>query len=95
MKIRIGNMAIAVVMLFACIAFVVAGPVQAQEMAQKHSEVKGKMRIVMERYYDMIHGSKIMGEGMMRAEAMLTEGPNVLARDAKKVTAVSETERGQ
>lgn len=95
MKIRIGNMAIAVVMLFACLAFVVAAPVQAQEMAQKQSEVKGKMRLVMERYYDMIHGSKIMGEGMMRAEAMLTEGPNALARDTKKVTADSETERGQ
>ena len=94
MKIRIGNMAIAVVTLFACLAFVVAAPVQAQEMAQKHSEVKGKMRLVMERYNEMIHGSKIMREGMMRAEAMLTEGPNHLSKDAKKVTAGSETEKG-
>jgi hypothetical protein len=42
----------------------------------------------------MIHGSKIMREGMMIAEAMLTEGPHHLAKDAKKVTAGSETEKG-
>ena len=41
----------------------------------------------------MIHGPKIMREGMMIAEAMLTEGPNHLAKDAKKVTARSETEK--
>ncbi len=166
MKTRVGNMVIAVVMLFSCLAFVVAAPVQAtaqsatkhtgdetvtvsktmifdgsqkmmtgtkmmhdamqtmregknpakarqivtdaerimkegekmlrleQEIAEKHSEVKEKMQLVIERYNEMIHGSKIMREGMMRAEAMLTEGPNHLAKDAKMVTAGSEIEKG-
>ena len=49
---------------------------------------------VTERYNQMIHGSKIMRDGMMRAEAMLTEGPNHLAKLAKKVTAGSEMEKG-
>jgi hypothetical protein len=159
MKTGIGNMVIDVVMLFACLAFVVGAPVQATaqsgtkytvdqtvtmvkrmicddskqmtagakmmreamqmmkegkdpararqimtdaekimtegektlgqalEMAEKHRDVKEKRQLVMERYNQMIHGSKIMREGMMRAEAMLTEGPNHLAKDAKKVTA--------
>ena len=159
MKTGIGNMVIAVVVLFACLAFVVAAPVQApaqsgtkhtgdetvtkgktmsfdgskqmmagakmmreamqmmsegkdpakarqmmsdaermmtevektlrqgQEMAEKHSEVKEELQLVIERYNQMIHGSKIMRYGMMRAEAMLTEGPNHLAKDAKTVTA--------
>lgn len=159
MKTGIGNIVIALVVLFACLAFVVAAPLQApaqsgtkhtgdetvtkgqtmsfdgskqmmagpkimreamqtmsegkdpvkarhtmsdaermmtedektlrqgQEMAEKHSEVSEKMRLVMERYNQMIHGSKIMRYGMMRAEAMLTEGPNHLAKDVKTVTA--------
>ena len=159
MKTGIGNMAIALVMLFACFAFVVAATVQApaqsgtkhtgdetvtkgktmifdgpkqmmagaemmceamqtmregkdpanarqimsdaermmtevektlrqgQEMAEKHSKVKEKMQLVTERYNQMIYDSKIMRYGMMRAEAMLNEGPNHLAKDAKKVTA--------
>ncbi len=95
MKARISEMVMASVTLFACLAFIVAAPVQAQEMALKHSEMKAKMRLVKERYNEMIHGSKTMGEGMMRAEAMLTEGPNALAGGARKVSAVSETERGQ
>ncbi len=166
MKTRIGNMVFAVVMLFACLAFVVAAPVQAtaqsatkytgdetvticktmifdgskkmmtgakmmheamqtmregkdpakarqivtdaerimkegekmlrqgQEMAEKRSEVKEKMQLVIERYNEMIHGSKIVREGMRRADAMLTEGPNNLAKDAKMVTAGSEMEKG-
>jgi hypothetical protein len=49
---------------------------------------------VTERYNQMIHGSKIMRDGMMRAEAMLMEGPNHLAKLAKKVTASSEMEKG-
>lgn len=166
MKTGIGNMVIAVVMLFASLAFVVAAPVQAkaqsgtkytgdetvtkgktmifdgskqmmagakmmreamqtmregkdpanalqivtdaerimtegektlkqgQEMAEKPGEVKGKMRLLTERYNRVIHGPKIMREGMMRAEAMLAEGPNHLGKDAKKLTAGSETEKG-
>ena len=60
---------------------------QGQEMAEKHSKVKEKMQLVTERYNQMIYDSKLMHYGMMRAEAMLTEGPNHLAKDAKKVTA--------
>jgi uncharacterized Zn-binding protein involved in type VI secretion len=67
---------------------------QAQEMAEKHSQAKEKMELVTERYNEMIHGSKIMRTGMMMAEGMLTEGPHHLAKDAKKVTAGSETEKG-
>lgn len=58
---------------------------QALEMAKKHSEVKEKLRLVTERYNLMIQGAKIMRTGMMKAEAMLAEGPNQLARDGKKV----------
>jgi hypothetical protein len=68
-------------------------PDKAQEMAEKNSEGKGRMRRVTERHNQMIHGSKIMRYGMMRAEAMLTEGPNHLAQDTKKVTAGLETEK--
>ncbi len=159
MKTGIGNMVIALAVLFACLAFVVAAPLQApaqsgtkhtgdetvtkdqtvsfdgskqimagpkmmreamqmmsedknpakarhtmsdaermmtedektsrqgHEMAEKHSEVNEKMQLVVERYNQMIHGSKIMRYGMMRAEAMLNEGPNHLVKDAKTVTA--------
>jgi uncharacterized Zn-binding protein involved in type VI secretion len=65
---------------------------QGREIARKNSEVKGNMRLITERYNEMIHGSKIMRDGMMRAEAMLAEGPNPLAQEARRVTAGSETE---
>ena len=39
MKTRIGNMVIAVVMLFACLAFVVAAPVQARLGAERNIRV--------------------------------------------------------
>ena len=72
------------------------GYVQQARMRQWHGavalakrvaarDVKEKLRnernvVVTERYNKMIHGSKIMREGMMRAEAMLTEGPNLLVK---------------
>ena len=86
------------------------GYVQQARMRQWHGSVALAKRVaaraveeklqnernvaVTERYNKMIHGSNIMREGMMRAEAMLTEGPNHLAKLAKKVTAGSEMEKG-
>jgi hypothetical protein len=49
---------------------------------------------VTERYSQMIRGPKIVRDGMMRAEAMLAEGPNRLAKDSKKVPARSEMAKG-
>ncbi len=74
-------------------AFAHAKRVAARAVREKLK--KERNVAVTERYTQMIHGSKIMRDGIMRAEAMLTEGPNHLAKLAKKVTAGSEMEKGQ
>ena len=56
---------------------------QGQEMADRHKQTKEKMTLIMEHSKNVIHGSKIIREGMMIAEAMLAENSKPLGKGLK------------